>query len=172
MPISYFKVKKLGTIESVITYGLKLEVLFLNEAKAELIIFISPGNRLPSDPEIKIKNYKQMLDQFVKHLGVFIDEVLSWNKQIDMICSKLSRTNEIIAKLCHFLPQKFCFSFHYSGLTQRKVILTVLANYKNVASKLFLYPIPMAILIVCFLIKIVKVAEIFIIQKISLCLIL
>ena len=57
--------------------------LSLNEAKTEIIIFRSPCKQLLRDPDIRINNYKVKLHQFFKYLGVFIDEVLSSNIQID-----------------------------------------------------------------------------------------
>ena len=50
----------------------------------------------------------------MKYLGILIDEVLSWNKQIDEICSKLSRANGILSKLRHFVPQNICKSVYFS----------------------------------------------------------
>ena len=104
-----FSAKKLGTIESVINHELKLLVqwlrsnkLALNEAKTELIIFRSPWEHLPREPDIRLNNYKLKLHSHIKYLGILIDEVLSWNKQIDDICTKLARANGILSKLHHF----------------------------------------------------------------------
>ena len=52
--------------------------------------------------------FKLKLHTHVKHLGIFIDKVLSWNKQIDILCSKLSRANGILSKLRNFSPLKTC----------------------------------------------------------------
>ena len=54
------------------------------------------------------------LHTHVKYLGIFIDEVLSCNKQIDILSSKLSRVNGILSKLCHFAPLKACLWVYYS----------------------------------------------------------
>ena len=50
----------------------------------------------------------------VNYLGITIDEVLSWNKQVDNICKKLSRANGIISKLRHFAPLDVLTSVYYS----------------------------------------------------------
>ena len=117
----YFLPKKLDTIESVVNHELKLlsqrlrsNKLSLNETKTELIIFRSPRKNLPREPDIRINNYKLKLDSHVKYLGILIDEVLSWNKQIESICMKLARANGIHSKLCYFVPKDICTSAYYS----------------------------------------------------------
>ena len=89
----YFLPKKLGFIKSVINHELKLLVHLLrsnksslNETKTELIIFRSPWKHLPREPDIRIDKHKLKLHSHVKYLGILINEVLSWNKQIDSIC--------------------------------------------------------------------------------------
>lgn len=64
---------------------LKANKLSLNESKTEMIIFHSPFKQVPSSFSIKINNFKLVKQQNVGYLGVRIDEVLSWNKQIDII---------------------------------------------------------------------------------------
>ena len=86
----------------------------LNEAKSEVIFFGSPRKQHPPEPDIRNDNCKPKLHQFVNYVGVFIDKFLSLSKQIDNICSNLSRANGIIFNLCHFLPTKLCISVYYS----------------------------------------------------------
>ena len=116
-----FPAKKLGTIESVINHELKrlvqllqINKLSLNETKTKLIMFRSPWKYLPRGPDIRINNYKLKLHSHIKYLGILIDEVLSWNKQIDDICTKLARANGILSKLRHFVPKKTCVSVYFS----------------------------------------------------------
>ena len=84
-----FPAKKLGAIESVINHELKLlfqwlrsNKLSLNKTKTELIIFRSPCKHLPRELDIRINKYKLKLHSHIKYLGIPIDEVSSWNKQI------------------------------------------------------------------------------------------
>ena len=90
-----FPAKKLGTIESVVNYELKLLSQWLgsnksqNETKAKLITFRSPREDLAGKSNIRINNEKLKLHRYVKYLGILIDEVLTWNKQIESICVKL-----------------------------------------------------------------------------------
>ena len=108
--------KKIGTIESVINHLLKLPVQWLqrkklssNETKTELIIFRSLLKHLSREQDIRINNHKLKLQLYIKYLGRLIDEVLSWNKQIDNICRKQVRKNGLLSKLRHFMS---FISFH------------------------------------------------------------
>ena len=101
--------KKLDTIESIINQELKLLVqwlqgnkLSLNETKTEVIVFRSPWKHLPHEPDIRINSYKLKLHSHIKYLGMLIDEVLSWNKQIDDIYTELARANGILSKITSF----------------------------------------------------------------------
>ena len=51
----------------------------------------------------------------VKYLRKLIDEILSWNKQIESIYKKLARANGILwlLKLCYFVPKNICISVSY-----------------------------------------------------------
>ena len=113
-----FPANKLGKIESVNNHELRLLVqlflsnkLSLNETKTELIIFRSPWNHLPREPDTGINNYKLKLHSHIKYLGILIDELLSWNKQIEYICTKLARTNGILSKLRYFVPKKQVYQY-------------------------------------------------------------
>ena len=113
---------------------LRNNTLSLNETETELIVFISPSKHFPRVPDIRINNYKVKLHSHIKYLGILIDEVLSWNKQIHNICTKLTRANGIISKIRHFVPKKplhqyitlyftpMAFMVVWFGATQHNVI--------------------------------------------------
>ena len=112
--------KNIRTIESVMNYELKLLVdwlkankLSLNAEKTELIIFHSPRKVVPHI-SIKIDNVKLKPCNSVQYLGISIDEVLSWNKQIEDLCKKLRRANGILAKIRHYISKKTCIAVYYS----------------------------------------------------------
>ena len=116
-----FPAIKLGTIESVVNHELKLLslwlqtiILSLNQTKTGLIIFRSPQKNLPHEPDLKINNYKLKLHSHVKYIRILIDEVLSWNKQIESICMKLATANGILSKLSYFVPKDICISVCFS----------------------------------------------------------
>ena len=122
-----FSPKILVTIESVINYELKHLVQGLRDKKLSLIgtktkltIFRLFWKQLPRKPDVRLNNCKLKIHTYVKYLGIFINEVLSWNKQVDISYSKLSRANEILCKLRHFVQTKanlwVFFSFFYSHI--------------------------------------------------------
>ena len=91
-PNLIFPVKKLGTKEYIIINELKHLVQCLrdtkfsiNEAENKLIIFGSPLKQVASKPDIRLNNCKLKLHIHVKYLGIFIDEVLSWKKQTNIV---------------------------------------------------------------------------------------
>ena len=51
--------------------------------------------------EIKIKRVK-----LVKHLGLWINDNLTWEVQIDHICSKMARNIGIIKGIRNFIPKE------------------------------------------------------------------
>ena len=110
---SYFLPKNLVQLKLLVQW-LRSNKLSLNETKTELIIFRSPWKHLPREPDIRINNYKLKLHSHIKYLGILIDEVLSWNKQIDNICTKLARASGRISKLRYFVPKKTCVSVYFS----------------------------------------------------------
>ena len=82
--------------------------------KIKLIIFRLAWKQLLRERDIKLNNCKLKLHTRVKYLEIFIDEALSWNKQIHIVCSKLSRANGILSKSRHFASLKTCLSVYYS----------------------------------------------------------
>ena len=67
--------------------------------KKKLLIF-KPRRRLNiTVPNIKRNNVILTPEKTATYLGIEIDENLSWNKQIETLAKKLSRTNGILSKL-------------------------------------------------------------------------
>ena len=74
----------------------------LNGSKTELLYFknnnISPG--------IKIKLQGKLIfpSEYVKYLGVFLDEKLSGIKHCEELVKKLNRSNGMLSRARHFMP--------------------------------------------------------------------
>ena len=51
------------------------------------------------------KNVALEFKEFVKYLGILIDNNFSWKYHIDYIVIKISRTIGLISKLRHFVPK-------------------------------------------------------------------
>ena len=114
--------EKLGTIESVVNYELKLvskwlrlNKLSLNAGKTELIFFRSKQHLLNYDDiSIKFNGIKLTPVDYVKYLGIYIDKYLSWNFHILQLSKKLSRANGILSKLRYYAPLETCLQVYYA----------------------------------------------------------
>ena len=83
-----------------------------NVKKANYIIFHPYPKRLNYDVNIKIldtrvnKYFNLEHKEYVKYLGVMIDNHLSWKHHVSYIALKISRNIGILSKLRHFAPPK------------------------------------------------------------------
>ena len=72
---------------------LRLNKLSLNAAKTEVIFFRSKRHSLNYDSiSIKMNGLKLTPVDFIKYLGMYIDKFLDWNKHIQELSNKLSRS--------------------------------------------------------------------------------
>ena len=55
-----------------------------------------------------------MPSNYVKYLGVLIDENLSWDQHVKDLSNKLSRANGIISKLRHYAPKSAVLSVYHA----------------------------------------------------------
>ena len=78
----------------------------LNKGKTELIIFRNGKKEIDYDLKIKINGKRLFPSDSVKYLGVYLDSHLNWNKQCDILASKLSRVNGLLTKIRHYVPKK------------------------------------------------------------------
>ena len=107
-----FGSNKLGTIESVVNYELKLvskwlrlNKLSLNAGKTKLIFFRSKQHSLDYEKNsIKFNGIKLNPVEQVKYLGIYIDNYLSWNFHASQVSHKLSRANGILSKIRYYVP--------------------------------------------------------------------
>ena len=85
--------------------------LTLNIKKTNFVIFRLAQRKLTYHPKIMIfdndqnKNVALECKEFVRYLGIIIDNNLSWKHHIDHTAIKMSRTVGLIFKLPHFLPR-------------------------------------------------------------------
>lgn len=78
--------------------------LTINTNKTKAILFQPKNSRANIADRIIIGNTYLDVTSSVKCLGVVFDEHLSWNKHIDMLCSKLAGVVGAFAKVRFFLP--------------------------------------------------------------------
>ena len=62
----------------------------------------------------KFKMLKLCHLNYVKYLGVLIDENLSWDQHVKDLSNKLSRANGIISKLRHYVPKSAVQSVYHA----------------------------------------------------------
>ena len=77
----------------------------------------------PLEPDVRLNNCKLKLHTHADCLGVFIYKVLSWNKQINIIFSKLYTPNGRLSKLHHVAPLLFQFLFALIARLSSLVVL-------------------------------------------------
>ena len=88
--------------------------------KTNYIIFHPYQKRLNYDVNIKIldsrvnKYFNLERKEYIKYLGVMIDNHLSWKHHINYVALKISRNIGILAKLRHFVPPKTLFGIYNS----------------------------------------------------------
>ena len=117
-----FSSKKLKTIESVMNHELKLaskclklNKLALNKDKTKLVIFHSKKKKFDKNAlSIKIDGHKIPIVDNVKYLGMYLDEFLSWEYNVNQLSIKLSRANGILSKLRHYVPLNSLVQVYYA----------------------------------------------------------
>ena len=94
--------------------------LTLNIKKTNFVIFRPTQRKLTYYPKIMIfdndqnKNVALECKEFVRYLGIIIDNNLSWKHHIDHVAIKMSRTVGLICKLRYFLPRHTLLTIYRS----------------------------------------------------------
>ena len=92
----------------------KANRLSLNIKKTNYKLFTT--DQYPELPSVLIGNIEIIRSDCVKFLGLYVDEKLSWKKQIHNISSTVSRNIGVIRKLRSLFPQDILFKL-YNTLT-------------------------------------------------------
>ena len=84
----------------------------LNDGKTELIYFRKGG---PA-PNLSIKLHGKVLvpTKMVKYLGVYLDEFLSGEAHCKELVKKLNRSNGMLAKARHYVPQQHLINIYHA----------------------------------------------------------
>ena len=109
-----------GELE-VISDWFKANLLSLNITKTSYIIF---SNKKCKDVNLRIQGASVTRQFDTKFLGVILSSNLKWNKHLDVILAKISKSIGVISKTRHLLP---------SHLT-RMLYLTMVEPYLNYCS--------------------------------------
>jgi len=95
-------------LENILNYC-KINKLTVNYKKTHYMIIKSSRRRIPN---IGISHFEQK--EYIKYLGVYIDQHLTWNHQIKFVHSKVAKNIGIINKLRHYVGIKTLRDIYYS----------------------------------------------------------
>ena len=82
---------------------LKANKISLNASKTEMLVFRDPRKKIDFELKIKIDGKKIIASKFVKYLGIYLDNHLSWQKQEQDMRSRLSRAAGMLCKIRHYV---------------------------------------------------------------------
>ena len=119
-----------------ITEWLTENNLTLNKSKTEFMLIgsrqrLNTFNRLPSFT-IESNSIKQV--EFTKSLGVYIDQNLTWNVDIEHIKKKIASYIGILKRNRSFVPLKHFFA---SIMLKFNLILIIVVSYGGIVINLF-----------------------------------
>ena len=87
----------------------------LNASKTEIIFFKKPRSASPPPSlKIKINGIRMYPTNFIKYLGIYLDNNLSSITHCQQLLPKLRRANGILAKTGHFVPKHEILSIYHS----------------------------------------------------------
>ena len=82
---------------------LKANKISLNASKTEMLVFRDPRRKIDFDLKIKIDGKKVVPSKFVKYLGIYLDNFLSWRQQEQDMRSRLNRAAGMLCKIRHYV---------------------------------------------------------------------
>ena len=82
--------------------------------KLKFYLFHNPHKIINHSVRLKLNGKILYFSRYVKYLGVYLDDHLSWKSHYDMLYSKLRKANGLISKLRHFAPRSILLNFYYS----------------------------------------------------------
>ena len=79
------------------------------EGITEFILFCKNSlNKFTKNLKLQVKNQSTSLSSFVKYLGVYLDQTLTYEKQEKHVLKKMACGNKTIHAVKQFLPEKRC----------------------------------------------------------------
>ena len=88
-----------------LSFWLSANKLSLNVAKTIAILFKTRNKLIVKNLELKMCRKRIYTSQYVKYLGVYIDENLSWKTHINKLSINLVRANAMLFKLRNFVDK-------------------------------------------------------------------
>ena len=82
---------------------LKANKISLNASKTEMLVFRDPRRKIDFNLKIKIDGKKVTPSKFVKYLGIYLDNFLSWHQQEQDMRNRLNRAAGMLCKIRHYV---------------------------------------------------------------------
>ena len=86
----------------------------LNASKTKIILFQTKTKNVTKKFDFRLSGQKINLTEQVKHLGLFINNTLTWDSYQNSLINKLNRTIGLLAKIGHYNPKFLLKSIYYS----------------------------------------------------------
>ena len=93
---------------------LNTKKISLNVAKTEVVIFKRKKKQHDSDLNLKLCIKKLKPSNYVRYLGIYLDEYLNWSPHINHLSQKLVKANAMLCKLRHFVNAATTKSIYYA----------------------------------------------------------
>ena len=87
--------------------------LSLNACKTEIFIFKRKHQVLSKHLIFRVSGQKINPTTSVKHLGVFLDDSLTWTTHLTNLITKLNKATALLAKICHCTPKSLLKIIYY-----------------------------------------------------------
>ena len=116
------KSKDINEKLNVIFEWLSANSLSLNIGKTKCTLFHYKQKTIEVFPSIKIDNIQLNFVEHYKFLGIFVDDSLSWDFQINQISNRISKLNGLLSRLKNTFPK------HVLNIIYNSLILSIL-NY-------------------------------------------
>ena len=106
--------KKVNIDLKFLCHWLNANKISLNASKTEYILFRPKHKSINFELKIKLNGKKLYPSNYIKYLGIYLDENLNWKKHIEVLSSKLRRANGALAKLRHFVSPQILTSVYFA----------------------------------------------------------
>ena len=93
---------------------LNVNIISLNVAKTEVVIFRRKKKDLDCDLNLKLCGKKLKPSNYVRYLGIYLDESLNWSPHINHLSQKFVKANDMLCKLWHFVNVATIKSIYYA----------------------------------------------------------
>ena len=93
---------------------LNINKISLNVKKTEMVIFKAKRKKFNDTVKIKLSGKRIYATASVRHLGVKIDQHLTWQHHINDLSVKLNRANALLFKIRKFVDDKILRSIYFA----------------------------------------------------------